>query len=637
MFYCSLVRDGFLVNVPNFVPMAVLRACSGSADSDHHRSALSSFLFKQPQPLDLHGSENRAKSPLHSLGAVKKAANNSTHDTKHHKEDEERKKNPRSSFFNVPGFSDKAKVVDLGKVMPDGTLAKLDVSLDPVKADFFSEPTFELHQKTTEERRKDVEEQARVDVENERKRREELLRACLEKESNKKEEQLRLGIEEVKRKAKEQEERYRKAMEAEALKNKAIGEQLREQLEEEQRKKAALEEQIRKDMIGTGSAYQANMEAYLKEQEKQKKFQQGLLEQYIKAQSEQQKALTKQIFKDQQAQTKMLQEQLAQLLQATSGSPAPNVANLLPWLQVIQEEENQNRQKFYTDLLKNPTEARASDAVVNLCNRVTGLNLGVPTPKSSSQRPPSTGPSMPVSSAYRPCPTKQDVYLGSVSPPMVPLPTPTSNPVNSPLYSPHSPFGLPTSPPPTSGGPIPMYQEPDMSQHNSFQHSNHQEKPQYHMQGQYPSFQVPGQYPPYFSSSSQPVYNYPTSGPIQYQPMPQPYCGQTYPLQQPQPYQHTYQQPSQQQQQQYQLHQQLQQHQHQQQPVAPAQVQPSGSPNSGQTSNQVIARVQAMFDFVGREEGDLSFKVGDIINVLECRKRCSPSGHLICVLAFVSS
>lgn len=48
-----------------------------------------------------------------------------------------------------------------------------------------------------------------------------------------------------------------------------------------------------------------------------------------------------------------------------------------------------------------------------------------------------------------------------------------------------------------------------------------------------------------------------------------------------------------------------------------AQVQPSGSPNSSQTNNHVITRVQAMFDFVGREEDELSFKVGDIINVLE--------------------
>lgn len=34
----------------------------------------------------------------------------------------------------------------------------------------------------------------------------------------------------------------------------------------------------------------------------------------------------------------------------------------------------------------------------------------------------------------------------------------------------------------------------------------------------------------------------------------------------------------------------------------------------------VIARVQARWDFVGREEGDLSFKIGDTINVVEYGK-----------------
>ncbi|KAF9895877.1 hypothetical protein BX616_008647, partial [Lobosporangium transversale] len=34
-------------------------------------------------------------------------------------------------------------------------------------------------------------------------------------------------------------------------------------------------------------------------------------------------------------------------------------------------------------------------------------------------------------------------------------------------------------------------------------------------------------------------------------------------------------------------------------------------------SIQVIARAQAMFDFAGEDEGDLPFKVGDIINVIE--------------------
>jgi hypothetical protein len=40
---------------------------------------------------------------------------------------------------------------------------------------------------------------------------------------------------------------------------------------------------------------------------------------------------------------------------------------------------------------------------------------------------------------------------------------------------------------------------------------------------------------------------------------------------------------------------------------------------------QVIARAQAMFDFAGEDEGDLPFKVGDIINVIEFCKFLSVS------------
>ncbi|KAI8603021.1 SH3 domain-containing protein [Dissophora ornata] len=53
------------------------------------------------------------------------------------------------------------------------------------------------------------------------------------------------------------------------------------------------------------------------------------------------------------------------------------------------------------------------------------------------------------------------------------------------------------------------------------------------------------------------------------------------------------------------------------------QVPPSPSSDGGESSVsevrnlQVIARAQAMFDFSGEDEGDLPFKVGDIINVIE--------------------
>ncbi|KAF9332494.1 hypothetical protein BG006_004636 [Podila minutissima] len=77
---------------------------------------------------------------------------------------------------------------------------------------------------------------------------------------------------------------------------------------------------------------------------------------------------------------------------------------------------------------------------------------------------------------------------------------------------------------------------------------------------------------------------------------------------------------------------QQQQQQQQQQPVVQAQAQAQPIPSSPASEAgsrlstfsvdseirnlQVIARAQAMFDFAGEDEGDLAFKVGDIINVI---------------------
>ena len=52
---------------------------------------------------------------------------------------------------------------------------------------------------------------------------------------------------------------------------------------------------------------------------------------------------------------------------------------------------------------------------------------------------------------------------------------------------------------------------------------------------------------------------------------------------------------------------------------------------------QVIARAQAMFDFAGEDEGDLPFKVGDILNVIEFCKFFSVSRLLFNVIVAVSS
>ncbi|KAG0353520.1 hypothetical protein BG005_007194 [Podila minutissima] len=240
---------------------------------------------------------------------------------------------------------------------------------------FYTEPKFEEPCRKSipdENRHKDSGEQLRENTEDERKRKEDVLRSSLEDERKRNEALLLQSIAEEKRKAKQQEELYRKAIEQEALKTKAIEEQLRKELAEEQRKKAALEEQVRKDLMGAGSAYQVYMDAYLKEQ---KLIQQGLMNQYIKEQSEQHKALTEHIFKDQQAQSKVYQEQVAQILQVVSGSLAPSVPNLPPWLQALHEEDVRNRQKYYTDLLKNTTEAGASDAIANLCNTIRLANF----------------------------------------------------------------------------------------------------------------------------------------------------------------------------------------------------------------------------------------------------------------------
>ena len=56
------------------------------------------------------------------------------------------------------------------------------------------------------------------------------------------------------------------------------------------------------------------------------------------------------------------------------------------------------------------------------------------------------------------------------------------------------------------------------------------------------------------------------------------------------------------------------------QPSAPSSVDPATVPSSDTSevrNIQVIARAQALFDFPGEDEGDLPFKVGDIINVIE--------------------
>ncbi|KAG0013289.1 hypothetical protein BGZ81_001095 [Podila clonocystis] len=621
MFYSKLIMDGFLVNVPNVVPLAVLKACSGTAESDDYWPALNTFGLNSPQPVELRHTltstatatrESGANFLLQDLDETKREIMKPYHDTKTHKDDEQTKKTPDIDFFKMPAdidffqmpaFGEKAKVVDLGQVRSVGTVMNQDSEPD---AFLYTEPKFEERRREDlpeEDRHKDSGEQLSASAEDERKRIEELVRASLEDEHKRHKELLLQSIAEERRKAKQQEELYRKAIEQEAFKRKAIEEQYRKELAQEQCKKVVREEQIHKDMIGAGSVYQFNMETYLKEQENQKRIQQGLLEQYIKEQSEQQKALTEQIFKGQQAQfSKVYQEQLAQILQAASGSLAPSVPNLPPWLQSLHEEDVRNRQKFYTDLLKNTTDAGASDAVVNLCNSVIGLDLGAPSSSTSNSQPfvsppSSTGPAIvpPGSSSYVPYQPKQDAYPGSASLPVVPLPTPTSNPASSPLYGPHTPFNFSTSPP--SSGSTPIYQEPDKFQHNPFQRPYQQEQyPQHHAQGQYPSFQLPGQQNPP-STYISPVYGYQTSGSVQYQPfVSPPHYGQTNPspLQQ-QPYQ--------------------QQQQHlpmiqtqDQQPIP-------GSPSN--SSNHVIIRAKAMYDFAGQDRGDLSFKAGDTINVID--------------------
>ena len=56
------------------------------------------------------------------------------------------------------------------------------------------------------------------------------------------------------------------------------------------------------------------------------------------------------------------------------------------------------------------------------------------------------------------------------------------------------------------------------------------------------------------------------------------------------------------------------------QPPTPSSVDPKTVPSSDTSevrNVQVIARAQALFDFPGEDEGDLPFKAGNIINVIE--------------------
>ncbi|KAG0095244.1 hypothetical protein BGZ93_006137 [Podila epicladia] len=400
MFYSKLIKEGFLVDVPNFVPMAVLKACGGIPESDTHRSILSSTfglrpshppeLRPTPTPTSTATEKSGFNSLLQSQEEVKGEIMNLYNTTKTHKNEEHSKTRPGSTVFQAPAFNNKANVVDFG-LRVDGTVVNRDS--DPFTL-FYTEPRIEEPRRKDapeESPHKDSGEQLPVNAEEERKKEEELFRAILEEERKRNEELLLQSIAEERSKAKQQEELYRKAIEQASLKTKAIEEQLRKELAEEQRKKAALEEQVRKDLMGAGSAYQFNMDAYLKEQ---RLIQQGLLNQYIKEQSEQHKALTENIFKDQQAQSKVYQEQVAQILQAVSGSLAPNIPNLPPWLQALHEEDIRNRQKYYTDLMKNTTEAGASDAIANLCNSVMGLDLGASSSSTSSSQSFASPPSI---------------------------------------------------------------------------------------------------------------------------------------------------------------------------------------------------------------------------------------------------
>jgi hypothetical protein len=65
-------------------------------------------------------------------------------------------------------------------------------------------------------------------------------------------------------------------------------------------------------------------------------------------------------------------------------------------------------------------------------------------------------------------------------------------------------------------------------------------------------------------------------------------------------------------------------------PASPTSENNNGQSEISEVRNvQVIARVQALYDFEGEDRGDLPFKVGDIINVIEYCKFFSVSSVVV--------